>query len=323
VTPPPLVHQGFIYMSLDDLVATLAPFTRAGLQRGDRVFAVISRAGCAALREELGDDARHVELHDTERWKPRPFDRLLAVRRMVDGLPPGATLRAIGEPVWNGSPAVQREWARYESVINVSLARASLRFVCLYDGARLADELLEHGRRTHSELLEGGAVCPCSSFVPPELYVPALGGDFDDTPAGALDVPFDGDQHAFRAKLATHASEEGLEPGRIDQLVLAANEVATNAVVHGERPLRAQVWTDAGEIVCEIADAGPGIADPFAGWRVPDPAIPGGWGLPMTRQLCDALEISSNGGGTRVRLHMALERDGQRPEQDSNLRPTP
>jgi anti-sigma regulatory factor (Ser/Thr protein kinase) len=307
VTTGSLVHQGFIYTSADDFVATLAPFAREGLERGDVVFAGAARAGIDALREELGDDARYMELHDTEVWEPRPFDRLLAVKRMIDALPPGATLRAMGEPVWSGSPAVQREWARYESVINVALARAPLRFICLYDGSTLPEHLLDHGRRTHRELLDAGTACPCASFVAPEEYVPALGRDFGDTPRNAIDVPFDGDQHVFRAKLSKKARDEGLADERVARLVQAANEVATNALVHGERPVRAQMWTAGGEIVCEVADAGPGIADPFVGWRVPDPAIHGGWGLPMTRQLCDALEIATAADGTRVRLHMALE----------------
>jgi anti-sigma regulatory factor (Ser/Thr protein kinase) len=307
VTPASLVHQGFIYRSTDDFVATLAPFAREGLERGDVVFAGAGREQLDALREELGDDARHVELHDTEVWEPRPFDRLLAVKRMVDALPPGATLRAMGEPVWTGSPAVQREWARCESVINVALARAPLRFICLYDGSTLPERLLDHGRHTHSELLEGGVACPCTAFVAPEDYVPALVPDFRDTPSNATDVPCDGDQHLFRARLSAMARDEGLGADRVQQLVLAASEVATNALVHGERPVRAQVWTTGGEIVCEVADAGAGIADPLVGWRVPHPAVPGGWGLPMTRQLCDAVEIGTDDGGTRVRLHMAME----------------
>lgn len=276
MTATALVHRGFIYASTDDFVATLAPFAREGLERGDVVFATAGRVGVDALREELGDDARHVEMHDTEVWEPRPYDRLLAVKRMVDALPPGATLRAMGEPVWTGTPAVQREWARYESVINVALARAPLRFICLYNGARLPERSLDQCRRTHGELLEEGGVCACASFVDPEEYVPGLAPDFGDTPANATDVPFYGGQHAFRAELSARAKHEGLDDDRVERLVIAANEVATNALVHGERPMRAQLWAAAGEVVCEVADSGPGIDDPFAGWHVPDPTIAGG-----------------------------------------------
>jgi hypothetical protein len=70
-------------------------------------------------------------------------------------------------------------------VINVGLARAPLRFICLYDGARLPGRLLDHGRRTHGELLEDGAVCPCAAFVAPAQYVPGLAPGFGDTPARA------------------------------------------------------------------------------------------------------------------------------------------
>jgi anti-sigma regulatory factor (Ser/Thr protein kinase) len=299
-----LVHQGFLYSSPDEFTAALAPLVQDALERGDAVFAAARRPCVETLREEL-DAAARVELHDTEAWYPRPFDRLMAVDRMVRQLPHGRQLLAFGEPVWSGSDAVVREWARYESVINTALADAPLRFVCLYDAATLSAEIVDHGRHTHSELLEDGVPCACETFVAPEDYVPALRAAAVDLPVDEL--PLGADQHAFRAALAAQAHAHGLGIERAAQLVLAANEVATNAPLHGWPPAHARVWAMAGELVCEIEDSGLGIADPLAGWRLPDPAAGRGWGLAVSRQLCDALEIVSVEGGARVRLHMALD----------------
>src|SRR5262245_28108700 len=111
-----LAHEAFLYDSTDEFVGTMAPFVRAGLERGDRVFAAAKGCGASALLEELGDDAGLVELHDATRWKTRPYERLQAFMRMADELEDGQGLTAMGEPVWDGSEAVIRQWARYESI---------------------------------------------------------------------------------------------------------------------------------------------------------------------------------------------------------------
>jgi anti-sigma regulatory factor (Ser/Thr protein kinase) len=304
-----LIHQGYLYESPEELANVMAPQVRAGLERGDAVLAAMQRPCVDALAAELGAAATQVELYDTGQWYPRPFDRLQAVDRRLRELPEGGELLALGEPVWSGSDAVRREWARYESVINVALADAPLRFVCLYDATSLPESILDHGRRTHGELLLDGTPCPCDVFVEPERYVPALRPEEGD-PSSADELPLTSDQHAFRVALAGVARARGLAAERVDELVLAAGEVATNALVHGQPPLRVRVWNADGELVCEVADSGQGRVDPLVGWRLPDPAANGGWGLPLSRQLCDALEILSDADGVRVRLHIALAKAG-------------
>ena len=119
-------------------------------------------------------------------------------------------------------------------------------------------------------------------------------------------IPFSGDYHAFRGVLARLARDCGMSADRADKLVLAANEVVTNAVVHGEPPIAAHCWIADGDFVCEISDGGPGVADPFAGWALPDPGAQRGWGLALARRICDALEVGGGRDGSRVRLYLAL-----------------
>lgn len=307
VTGSRLVHQALVYDSPADFVATAAPFLREGMERGDTLFAATAPANVEALRDELGSDADHVDLNDTETWKPRPADRLAAVQRMVDAVPAGNELRALGEPIWPDSEAVRREWARYEAVINLVLADAPLRFICLYDGARLPAEAIDHGCCTHPEVLEAGRPLPSPRFVEPERYVARLerpqavaGGDLSE-------ICFDGDHHALRTALAEMAGQTGLRDERVEALVLAANEVSANASVHGRPPIKVRAGTADGEFLCEVSDSGPGLSDPLAGWTIPDRAEPGGWGLPLSRRLCDALDIVPGDDGTRVYLHVALD----------------
>jgi anti-sigma regulatory factor (Ser/Thr protein kinase) len=127
------------------------------------------------------------------------------------------------------------------------------------------------------------------------------------TLAKRRDIPFSGDYHAFRGLLAGLARRWGMRADRADELVLAANEVVTNAVVHGEPPIAARCWVADGDFVCEISDGGPGVGDPDAGWALPQPGAQEGWGLALARRICDALEIVSGREGSRVRLYVGLD----------------
>ena len=296
-----LVHQALLYGSAHDFVAAMAPFVREGLERGDTVFAATTPRNIAALREELGADAARVELEDTTTWQTRPYDRLHAFRRMVEHLPPGGALRAMGEPVWSGSPAVIRQWARYESIVNLALAEAPMRFVCLYDSAALPDDILEHARHTHPELVEHGAEVPCAEFVSPEEFLP---GEPPAPPEHPAELPLE--SAPFRRLLAERARDAGLAEERVAELVLAANEVATNALMHGMPPFRASLWKQDDELICQIADSGRGVDDPLVGWLPPPDGAQHGWGLPIARQLCDALEIVPTDRGTTASLHVSL-----------------
>lgn len=302
-----LAHQAFLYDGPDEFAEAMAPLVRDGLERGEKVLVAAKRASGEALLAELGKDSAGVELHDTLEWHPRPVHRLMAVQRTIAELRPGRRLLALGEPIWSGSEAMRREWARYESTINVALADAPLRFVCLYDRSELPDAILAHGRETHSEIVEGSVACPCATFEDPATFVSGL-----DAGGAAMaghdhyDIPFNGDHHAFRGLLAGLALECGLDADRAEELVLAANEIVTNSVLHGEPPIAARCWIADGDFVCEVSDGGVGVPDPFAGWTLPPPGARGGWGLALARRICDALEVADRAQGSRVRLYVGL-----------------
>ena len=300
-----LAHQAFLYDGAEQFAEAMAPLVREGARRGDKVVVAAKRESTEALRAKLGSDGDKVELHDTLEWHPRPVQRLMAVQREIEELPPGAGLLALGEPIWDGSEAMRREWVRYESTINVALADAPLRFICLYDRSELPEATLNHGRGTHPEVVEGRVTCPCAAFERPEDCIREL-DSVPPAPADRCDIGFEGDYHAFREALARCAQRLGMSADRTEELVLAANEVVTNAVVHGEPPIAVRCWVADGDFVCEVSDAGPGVADPFAGWELPDPRSPGGWGLALARRICDALEVAGGGDQSRVRMYVAL-----------------
>src|SRR5262249_43437605 len=98
------------------------------------------------------------------------------------------------------------------------------------------------------------------------------------------------------------AVDTGFSRIRADELTLAVNEIATNALVHGRAPATIRAWVGDGELIFEVSDRGEGIRDSLAGQLKPSLASLGGRGLWLTRQGSDAVEIR-NGDGCAVSLH--------------------
>ena len=109
-----------------------------------------------------------------------------------------------------------------------------------------------------------------------------------------------------RELVRSAAAEAALPPERVAEVVLAAHEVAMNALTHGHGHGAVRIWRADSELVCEVEDHGPGLSDPDEGCRPPDTHRDRGRGLWITRQLCDRVEIESAPGGTLVRLHWQL-----------------
>jgi anti-sigma regulatory factor (Ser/Thr protein kinase) len=126
----------------------------------------------------------------------------------------------------------------------------------------------------------------------------------------AVDQSFDGDSlYAVRATVAAHASEAGIQEGRVRNVVLAVHELAANAVRHGGGQGRMRLWVTVDGIRCEVTDAGTPPAgangdDEDTGSR--DAASPGaalwpvehGHGLWLVREIADQFSLESGPSGT-------------------------
>jgi anti-sigma regulatory factor (Ser/Thr protein kinase) len=107
----------------------------------------------------------------------------------------------------------------------------------------------------------------------------------------------------LRAFVARHAVRGGLGAHAAADLVLAADEVASNSVRHGGGRGTLRIWGDDGAVVCEIRDAGR-LDDPLAGRHIPPLDGDSGRGLWLANQLRDLVQLRTLPGGTVVRLHM-------------------
>jgi anti-sigma regulatory factor (Ser/Thr protein kinase) len=177
--------------------------------------------------------------------------------------------------------------------------------VCLYPQLPLHLDVAEGARRNHPLLLVEGALRHNPAHREPRDVLAARG-----TPVPPLLGPpdrrigFDTWQlAAVREGVAQAARAAGCDRDRVDDLVLAVNEVATNAVEHGSGDAHLDVWTGSAvrELVCEVHDGGT-LDDPLPGLRPPHPSDPRGRGLWIARQLCDLLHVWSDDGGTHVRI---------------------
>jgi anti-sigma regulatory factor (Ser/Thr protein kinase) len=92
----------------------------------------------------------------------------------------------------------------------------------------------------------------------------------------------------------------------VTSLVISVSEIAANSVEHGAGFGTITMWNDGGELICEIADPGGALDDPLPGYIPPEPESPRGYGLWISRQLCDLVELRAEGGVLRVRLHLSL-----------------
>jgi anti-sigma regulatory factor (Ser/Thr protein kinase) len=196
-------------------------------------------------------------------------------------------------------------WTELDAALNVALAEVAATVVCFYPQLPLHREVADGARHNHPLRLVDGALRQNPEYREPRDVLAGRGA-----PAPAVLGPpdrrlgFDTWQLvAVREIVAEAARTAGCDGDRVEDLVLAVNEVATNAVEHGSGDARLDLWTGAAlrELVCEVHDGGR-LGDPLPGLRAPHPADPRGRGLWIARQLCDLLHVWSDAAGTHVRI---------------------
>ncbi|MGI5214604.1 ATP-binding protein [Plantactinospora sp. CA-290183] len=111
---------------------------------------------------------------------------------------------------------------------------------------------------------------------------------------------------AIRHSVAAHAEANGLHGSRLDDFVLAANELITNAIRHGGGRGFLRLWHVDGVVHCTVSDTGAGMDSGHLDDRRPGPDAAGGWGLWLARQLSDSMLVETGPAGTTVRITARL-----------------
>jgi anti-sigma regulatory factor (Ser/Thr protein kinase) len=144
---------------------------------------------------------------------------------------------------------------------------------------------------------------------PPDPAGSALRGAGGGEPP-VLDQVFDGDSlYSLRAAVAAHASQAGMPEGRARDLVLAAHELAANAVRHGAGHGRLRLWVTKDTVRCEVTDDGPPkTADGTDAGPRDDAQWPvePGHALWLIRHVADQASWNSGPSGTTVTVSFGL-----------------
>ncbi|HEV7897077.1 MAG TPA: sensor histidine kinase [Planosporangium sp.] len=300
-------HEALVYRTPDELLAGTVPFVRAGLSAGEPVLVAVPPISMEPIRSALGASAARVRFVDMAEAGRNPGRIIPAVLHSFVSQHAPARVRVIGEPIWAGRSAVEYPaCVQHEALINLAFADSDAVILCPYDARRLTGAALADAERTHPVITSGEDRWASEAYAAPHTVVAAFNRPLPDPAVAPAMFVFDADDlPAVRRFIAEHAGRAGLAAGRIADLEVAVNEVATNAVVHGGGPGTLRVWQERGCVVCEVSDPGH-LTDPLAGRIPPDPDSEHGRGLVLVNYLCDLVRMHTHQLSTTFRLHMRI-----------------
>lgn len=300
-------HDAFMYEGEQAFLAGALPFIHAGLEAGDPVIVAVDRVKIGLLRSELGSDADDVQFANIREIGSNPARLIPAWKQFIDARAgDGRRLWGLGEPAWRGrSDAELVECHRHEALVNIAFAGGPpMSLLCPYDTGSLGECVMADVHRSHPTIVEGGRRRASDAFCGLDAAAAPFADPLPQPRAPVWELAFDSSGHGeLRRFVERRARSAGLEGERVDDTVLAVNELVTNSIRHagGDGVLR--VWQEPGNLLCEVSDGGH-VEDPLAGRRRPEDAQVGGYGLWLVNQVCDLVQLRSSANGTTVRLHM-------------------
>jgi anti-sigma regulatory factor (Ser/Thr protein kinase) len=295
-----LRHNAFVYESHDQYVARAVPFLKEGLEIGEGAIVAHTRPGMAVMREALGADARHVTFVDVSSSYTRPARALAAYHKVyAQQLQKTPKLRAVADVQFGPDPSEWHLWTGYEAVFNRSFGHLPAWVLCSYNANGTPDPIIEGVWQTHPEVVDRTTWTTSKLFEDPDHLLRRITPPPEPLPE-LRPIPPVRDPEQLRERLASELVAAGLGEARTLEMVLAASEIATNALHHGAGITDIRVGQAHGRFVCEITDPGPGFDDPAAGYLAPRAGI--GSGLWIARQLTWDLEFFRSRRGFTARL---------------------
>lgn len=296
-------HEALPYAGRDQFVPSCVSLVRDGFARDERLIILAAGEKLDDLRDELGTEAEDVTFVSTDQHGRNPC-RITTMLHSFQAAGDGRHSLGLNETVFRGrSPAAHAEAQLSDFVLNdPSLSSWALSVVCLFDSAALDADSLRTMHQSHAVVRGEGA----NADYRPELAATLYAAPLDDPPAAAARLVIDSPElGGMRVFVRTGANAAGVAPERVDDLVLAANEIVTNSLRHGGGHGTMAVWVHGRSLVCEVRDRG-FIRDPLAGRFAPPPAATSGRGLWLANHLCDLVQVRSSPAGTVVRMYVDL-----------------
>lgn len=296
--------------AINEYLATLVPFIREGVDRGEPVLVAVPREKLELLRDALGDGQDGVTLSDMAEVGGNPARTFTL---FADTAPPDShrRMRMIGEPVWPGRPAAAYPaCVENEALWNTAFADRPVLTLCPYDAAGLDAVVLADARATHPLIFDGEAMVANADFEGDA----ALSRCHEDLSTGAdaacLTVRTPADLSAARAFARAQAEAFGLPADRMADLELIVGELTTNSLRYTGGGCTLALWPTSDGMVCEVRDGGR-LDDPLAGRRPAGPRATRGRGLLLVNAIADLVRIQRKPSATIIQTHLNFDRPGR------------
>jgi anti-sigma regulatory factor (Ser/Thr protein kinase) len=297
-----LRHNALVYESKEEYVARAVPFLKSGIEAGEGAVVAHTKSGLAMMRDALGPEAAQVTFVDISAAYTRPARTLAAYHKVyLEQLRKTPTLRAVADVQFGPDPNEWDLWTGYEAVFNRSFGHLPAWVLCSYDANGTPDPIIEGVWQTHPEVVTGVNWTASNHYEDPEHLLRRITPE--STPlTGLRPIPFGGSVEELREQLSRELAADKVSDAQSLDLLLAASEIADNAMQHGGGIREVRVGRAQGRFVCEIVDRGDGFDDPAAGYLAPREGI--GTGLWVARQLTWRIEFfhSSRGFTSRIWL---------------------
>jgi hypothetical protein len=292
-----------MYASPEELIAKALPFFEEGLDSGNDVMTITYPANLTAIRSALGRRSDNVRFSRSMAWYATPSEVIgrytTYLREQLAKGSPSAYI--VAEVPWPRNDArLDREWLRYEAVINRILAASPVRFVCLYSTTRHDAAIIEAALATHPSVLTDGGATPSSTYLPPEQTMRSMTPPLT-TPTGPGRRFGPEDPVPAAAYVAEQARASGVGDTAARNAAAATIEILGPSMLH-RSPVAVTAWTEGERFVWQIERAGGALIPPWSGYGPPAEGDRDGWGPWLARHLTDTLEFGRGVAGPAVQL---------------------
>ncbi len=293
-------HEALPYPGTEHFVSSAVALVREGLENDERIVVLARAAKLDDLQDALGPDGAEVTFVASDQHARNPA----RIAMILDNFRYGSGdrhSRGINDSFPGRSPAARAEAVFADHLLNaVPLRSWTMSLICLFDNSALDDSGQHSIRQGHGVVRGSDTNSDYDPDLAQQLYATALD---PAPPSAARLVVTPGDLTTARSFVRDEVAAYGLAADRVDDLVLAVNEIVTNSLRHGGGTAYLAVWAEDGAALCEVRDRGH-VKDPLTGRFAPAPSSTGGRGVWMANSLCDLVQLRSSPAGTVVRLQV-------------------